>query len=135
LRPEAGEAHLARAQYLFNCISITTTHARNSPLLGATLLTTRRSSCRWASIDRLQGRWNEAARSFEEALELDPGNLFILRRLALNYLFMRRFAEETAILDRALALDPKDSGSRVLRAMVDLDGVPIRSLCMRYVRL
>jgi len=27
------------------------------------------------NIDRLQGRWNEAARSFEEALELDPGKL------------------------------------------------------------
>ena len=133
LRPEAGEAHLARAQYLFNC-NLDYDNARAELALARrTLPNHAQVFMSMGNIDRLQGRWNEAARSFEEALELDPGNSFILRRLALNYLFMRRFAEEAAILDRALVLDPKDSGSRVLRASVDLDWradpKPLHEIC------
>lgn len=123
LRPQAGEAHLARAQYLFNC-NLDYDNARAELTLARrTLPNDAQVFMSMGNIDRLQGRWNESVRSFEEALELDPGNLFTLRRLALNYVFMRRFAEAAAILDRALALDPKDSESRVLRAWwVDLDG-------------
>ena len=137
LRPEAGEAHLARAQYLFNC-NLDYDNARAELALARrTLPNDAQVFMSMGNIDRLQGRWNEAARSFEEALELDPGNLFILRRLALNYLFMRRFAEEAAILDRALALDPKDSGSRVLRAWVDLDWradpKPLHEICQAFM--
>ena len=137
LRPEAGEAHLARAQYLFNC-NLDYDNARAELALARrTLPNDAQVFMSMGNIDRLQGRWNESARSFEEALELDPGNLFILRRLALNYLFMRRFAEEAAILDRALALDPKDSGSLVLRASVDLDlradPKPLHEICEAFM--
>jgi TolB-like protein/tRNA A-37 threonylcarbamoyl transferase component Bud32/Tfp pilus assembly protein PilF len=137
LRPEAGEAHLARAQYLFNC-NLDYDNARAELALARrTLPNDAQVFMSMGNIDRLQGRWNESARSFEEALELDPGNLFILRRLALNYLFMRRFAEEAAILDRALALDPKDGGSRVLRASVDLDWradpKPLHEICEAFM--
>src|SRR5947208_12847177 len=137
LRPEAGEAHLARAQYLFNC-NLDYDNARAELALARrTLPNDAQVFMSLGNIDRLQGRWNESVRSFEEALELDPGNLFTLRRLALNYLFMRRFAEEAAILDRALALDPKDSGSLVLRASVDLDlradPKPLHEICEAFM--
>ena len=137
LRPEAGEAHLARAQYLFNC-NLDYDNARAELALARrTLPNDAQVFMSLGNIDRLQGRWNESVRSFEEALELDPGNLFTLRRLALNYLFMRRFAEEAAILDRALALDPKDSGSRVLRAWGDLewrgDPKPLHEICEAFM--
>src|SRR5438132_4204243 len=137
LRPEAGEAHLARAQYLFNC-NLDYDNARAELALARrTLPNDAQVFMLMGNIDRLQGRWNESARSFEEALELDPGNLFIFRRLALNYLFMRRFAEEAAILDRALALDPKDSGSLVLRSSVDLDlradPKPLHEICEAFM--
>ena len=57
-------------------------------------------------IDRVQGRWNESAHNYEEALELDPRNLFTLRQLALGYQYMRRFAESAATLDSAVARGP-----------------------------
>jgi tetratricopeptide (TPR) repeat protein len=72
-------------------------------------------------IDRLQGRWNESARSYEKALELDPRNLFTLRQLAIGYLYMRRFAESAATLDRAVAVAPQDVELRVFRASLDLE--------------
>ena len=72
-------------------------------------------------IDRVQGRWKDSAHNYEEALELDPRNLFTLRQLALGYQYMRRFAESAATLDSAVALGPQDTQMRVIRARLDLD--------------
>ena len=106
LRPEAGEAHLARAQYLARC-NLDYDNARAELALAQrTLPNNAQVFVLLGHIDRLQGRWNESVRNFEEALELDPRNLLTLRQLALGYQFMRRFAEAVATLDRALAFGP-----------------------------
>jgi serine/threonine protein kinase len=121
LRPEAGEAHLARAQYFARC-NLDYDYARAELALAQrTLPNNAQVFALLGHIDRLQGRWNESVRNFEEALEFDPRNLLSLRQLALAYQFMRRFAEGTAALDRALALAPEDADMRVIRAWVDLD--------------
>ncbi len=120
LRPEAGEGHLERARYLYMC-NLDYDNAR------AELAIARRKLPNNAQIfallghiDKLQGRWNESVRNYEEALELDPRSLFTLRQVSLCYLFMRRFPESAATVDRALALAPKDADLRVWRAAVDL---------------
>jgi TolB-like protein/Tfp pilus assembly protein PilF len=120
LRPDAGEAHLARAQYLFRC-NLDYDNARAElSLAQRTLPNNAQVFALMGSIDRDQGRWNEAVRSYKEVLELDPRNLFTLRQLSLTYQFMRRFAESAAALDRALALAPQDANMRACRAWVDL---------------
>jgi serine/threonine-protein kinase len=134
LRPEAGEAHLARAHYLFSC-NLDYDNARAELAFARrTLPNNPEVFISMGIIDQRQGRYNESMRSWEEALELDPGNLFILRRLALAYLYLRRFAELAAIVDRGLVLDPDDSGWQVDRAWwVDLDGradpKPLHEIC------
>ena len=121
LRPEAGEAHLARAEFLYRC-NLDFDNARAELALAErTLPNNAQVFYLMGAVDRRQGRWHESARNMEKALELDPHNLFTLRRLALTYGLMRRFAESAAALDRAVALAPEDGGSRVLRAKVDLD--------------
>jgi serine/threonine protein kinase/TolB-like protein len=120
LRPEAGEAHLARAQYLARC-NLDYDNARAELALAQrTLPNNAQVFALLGHIDRLQGRWNESVRNFEEALEFDPRNLLTLRQLALAYQFMRRFAESIAALDRALVLAPQDADMRVLQAWVGL---------------
>jgi TolB-like protein/Tfp pilus assembly protein PilF len=119
LRPEAGEAHLERARYLSNNLDYDDARAELA-FAQRTLPNNVQVFALIGSIDRLQGRWSESVRNFEEALELDPRNMFILRQLALTYEFMRRFPESAATLDRALALIPKDANTRILRASVDL---------------
>jgi serine/threonine protein kinase/Tfp pilus assembly protein PilF len=120
LRPEAGEGHLARAQYLARC-DLDYDNARAEVALAQRALPNNAQVfVLLGHIDRLQGRWNESVRNFEEALEFDPRNLLTLRQLALGYQFMRRFAESVAALDRALALTPQDPNLRVLQAWVGL---------------
>jgi tetratricopeptide (TPR) repeat protein len=72
-------------------------------------------------IDRREGRWEEATRNMERALELDPLNFFKLQQLALNYLRQRRYADEARIYDRALTIVPGDPATRILRALIALD--------------
>jgi serine/threonine-protein kinase len=134
LRPEAGEAHLARAQYLFYC-NLDHANARAELALAQrTLPNDVQVFILLGNIDALQGRWNESVRNYEKALELDPGNLFTLRVMALTYQQLHRFDEVAAVLDRAIALYPQDSVPRVLRASwVDLDGLadpkPLHEIC------
>jgi TolB-like protein len=134
VRPEAGEAHLERARYLLRCnldydnaraeLGIAQGVLPNNPQVFALL----------SDIDWFQGRWKVAVHNLEKALELDPANLFTLRLMALKYWQLRRFADAAAVLDRAIALYPRDSLPRVLRASwVDLDGradpKPLREIC------
>ena len=72
-------------------------------------------------IDRRQGRWEEAVRNLNRAVELDPRNFFLLNQMSLAYENMRQFPEMIASLDRALLLVPKDAGARVQRATADLE--------------
>jgi tetratricopeptide (TPR) repeat protein len=136
LRPEAGETHLARAHYL-RC-NLDYDNARSELAFAQRALPNNAQVFYlMGSIDNRQGRSNEAVRNFEEALELDPRNFFTLRQLAFTYLSMRRFAEEATTLERAQALDPQDSGSRVLRAWVDLewraDPEPLHKTCAALI--
>src|SRR5262249_1208297 len=72
-------------------------------------------------IDRREGRWDEATRNMEHALELDPQNFFTLQQIALTYMALRRYADVAATLDRAVKLAPKDASVRVQRSGVDAD--------------
>src|SRR5438477_673789 len=121
LRPEAGESHLARAQYLARC-NLDYDNARAELALAQRGLPNNAQVFTLVGhIDRLQGRWNESVRNFDEALELDPRNLLTLRQLSLAYLFMRRLAESAATVYRAVALAPQDDELRAYRASIDLD--------------
>src|SRR2546430_5372198 len=119
LRPEAGEAHLDRARYLFSNLDYN--NARAELALAQRKLPNNTEVFElMASIDRCQGRWTEAVRNLEKALDLDPHNLSNLRDVALAYLSMRRFAESATTMDRAMALAPEDAGLRAFRAWLDL---------------
>ena len=135
LRPEAGEAHLERARYLYMC-NLDYDNARAELALAQRKLPNNAQVfALMGHIDRLQGRWNESVRNYEKALELDPRNFSTLRQLALSYQCMRRFAESAATMDRAIALAPQDADLRALRARSISIGGPIRSLCTKSLRL
>jgi TolB-like protein/Tfp pilus assembly protein PilF len=123
LRPDAGEAHLARAEYLYRG------HLDYDSAL-AELETARQTLPNESRIFELEayierrrpgGSQEKAVHHFERAIELDPRNFFILQQAAMSYDLLRRYADEAAVLDRALTIIPNDAETKVWRAGLEMD--------------
>jgi TolB-like protein/class 3 adenylate cyclase/Tfp pilus assembly protein PilF len=121
LRPNSGEAHLALATHLYWGY-LDYDHAReelklaqqslpNDPLVFEIL----------GFIDRRQGRWAQSTKNLERAIEFDPQNGGFLKQLADSYVCLRQYADAERILDRAIAVAPKDSNARAYRASIELE--------------
>jgi TolB-like protein/Tfp pilus assembly protein PilF len=121
LRPDAGEAHLARADFLYRCYLDYEKARAELDIAKRTLPNNSDIFELTGYIDRRQGLWNESARSLQRAIALDPRNLFILQQIALSYQEFQQFRAMAAALDRALILIPHDLDTQVTRALVDLE--------------
>jgi len=123
LRPNSGEAHLALAKHLYWGY-LDYDHAREELKLAQQSLPNEPLSFEILGfIDRRQGRWAESTKNLERAAEFDPQNpavAGVLQQLANNYLCLRRYADAERVLDRAIALAPKDSAMLALRAAIEL---------------
>ena len=123
LRPDAGEAHLARAGHLYRGY-------RDYDGALAELETARQTLPNDARFFELKGyierrrpggNHEEALRNLERAIDLDPRNFFMLQQTVFSYDYLRRYREEEAVLDRALAIEPNDVETKATRAMVEFD--------------
>jgi len=121
LRPDAAETHLARANFFYRCY-LDYNGAREELGRAQHGLPNNSQIFELAGyIDRRQGLWNESTRNLERAIELDPRDFFMLQQIALSYQEFRQFAAMAAALDRALAVIPHDTDTRLIRALVDLE--------------
>jgi TolB-like protein/Flp pilus assembly protein TadD len=121
LRPDAGEAHLARAENLYRGyldyggalaeLEIASHTVPNNPQVFELK----------GYIERRQGKQEEALLSLKRAADLDPRNPLTLQQIALSYNHFRRYAEENLMLDRVLAIEPNDIETKVARALAELD--------------
>jgi serine/threonine-protein kinase len=121
LRPNAGEAHLARAENLYRGYLDYDGALAELDIARRTLPNDPRVFELTGYIRRRQGRHEEGLHNLERALELDPRNFFTLQQIALSYLGLRRYPEEAAVLDRALAINPNDVDTKVTRALIGFD--------------
>jgi TolB-like protein/class 3 adenylate cyclase/Tfp pilus assembly protein PilF len=120
LRPDAGETHLARAQYLYHGrrdyagalaeLEIARRALPNDPRLFELI----------GLIARRRGQQEEGLRNLQRAVELDPRNLYTLQQIAISYQTMGRYAEAIAALDRALNIMPNNVETRGYRALFEL---------------
>ena len=106
LRPDAGEAHLARAGHLYRGYRDYDGALAELEIARQTLPNDARLFELKGYIERRRpgGNQEEALRNFERAIELDPRNILLLQQTAFSYDYLRRYGEEEAILDRALAI-------------------------------
>jgi tetratricopeptide (TPR) repeat protein len=72
-------------------------------------------------IERRQGKQQEALKSLERAIDLDPRNFFTLQQIAASYDLLHRYADEATMLQRALAIKPGDLDTKIARALVQID--------------
>jgi serine/threonine-protein kinase len=121
LRPDAGETHLARANYLYYCLRDYNGALTEVEVARRSLANDPRLFELSGYILRRRGQQEEGARNLERAVELDPRAVYTLQQLAVSYDGLRRYPEEAAILDRALTIVPNDAAIRTARAEVDFD--------------
>ena len=119
LRPQAGEAHLARAENLYRGYLDYEGALAELAAASQTLPNSPRVFALKGYIERRQGLWEESTRNLEYAIDLDPRNFFTLQQIAISYGVLRRYAEEKSILDRALSIAPDDVDTKVARASIE----------------
>jgi len=121
LRPDAGEAHLARADHLYRAYRDYDGALAELEIARRTLPNDARIFELTGYIARRRGQREEGLRNLQRAVELDPRNFYTLQQIALSYLTLRRYSEEAAILDRGLSIKPDDVDTKVIRALIPLD--------------
>ena len=123
LRPDAGEAHLARAQHLYSGYLDYDGASAELETARQTLPNAPRLFELKGLIERRRpgGNQEEALRNLERASDLDPRSIYLLRQIAISDESLRRYAEEAAVLDRALAIEPNNAETKVERAGVEFD--------------
>jgi TolB-like protein/Tfp pilus assembly protein PilF/predicted Ser/Thr protein kinase len=123
LRPGAGEAHLARAGHLYRGYLNYDGALAELEIARQTVPNDARLFELTGYVERRRpgGSEEEALHNFEKALDLDPRNVLILNQTAQSCDHLRRYAEEQAVLDRLLAIEPNDADTKVWRAFAKFD--------------
>jgi TolB-like protein/Tfp pilus assembly protein PilF len=119
LRPDAGEAHLARAENLYRGYLDYIGALAELEVARQSLPNDARVLQLMGFILRRQGRWEEATQKLQRTIELDPRNTYTLQQMAWHYLFVRRYAEVKPLLARVLAIEPNRTDTEVFLASVD----------------
>ena len=61
-----------------------------------------------ALVTRRQGHWDQSVTYWEQALALDPRNMYLLKEAAWTYTMLRQFPAALKLDDRALDITPND---------------------------
>jgi len=116
LQPDLPEGHLALAQYYI-------ARGRDFELAQKELEVARAALPSetlplLASVQKREGKWEQAVRSGQTAVKLDPRSITKLFALALTLTPMRRYAEADQVLECALALAPDFLEARAAKGWV-----------------
>jgi serine/threonine protein kinase/tetratricopeptide (TPR) repeat protein len=120
LRPNAGEAHLARAINLYSGYLNYAEALTELELARKSLPNDSRVFELVGLIDNRQGKFEEGVTELENAMELDPRNVYRLEQVGGSYWYLRRYPQVRATYDRALAIDPSNVQLRTYRAELDI---------------
>jgi len=121
LRPEAGEAHLARAENFYRGYLDYDGALAELEIARQTLPNDPRIFELMGLIQRRSGRWEESTRNLEHAVDLDPRNVFTLLAIADSYRDLGRYAQAASAYDRVLSITPDDLKTKAARALVELE--------------
>jgi serine/threonine protein kinase/tetratricopeptide (TPR) repeat protein len=123
LRPDGGEAHLARGIHLYEGYLDYDHALAELEVAGKILSNDGRVFQLKGYIERRRpgGNQEEALHNLERAIDLDPRNVVVLQQTANSYDFLRRYSDEEGIRDRALAIDPNNADTKLLRALVQFN--------------
>jgi TolB-like protein/Flp pilus assembly protein TadD len=117
LRPDLVETRLALADYLYR-VERDYERARTQLAIVQQISPNNLEALAYLStIDRRQGRWEDATKYLEKATDLDPENLVALSDLAAHCSFARNYRCAERAWETILKLRPDDQNMRLMRAL------------------
>jgi len=119
LNPNAGETHLARAQNLYWGYLDYNGALAELETARQTLPNDFRVPRLMGHIQRRQGHWEESTRNLERSAELNPRTIETRVAIAINYTFLRRYADLKSALASTLAAFPNDLDTAYWPAYVE----------------
>src|SRR5205814_4350754 len=120
LRPDASEAHLARAVNLYSGYLNYDAAMAELELARKSLPNDSRIFELAGLIENRRGQFEKALPELEHAMELDPRNVYRLEQIAQAYWFLRHYPEARAAFDHALAVEPNNVQIQIYRADLDI---------------
>ena len=119
LKPDSPETHLARANHLYYGLRDYEGAQAQLEIAGRGLPNDSRIPALKGYIARRKGKGEEGVRLLKQAMTLDPRNVSLLHEIAASYAYLRQYAEEAEVYDRALQIEPDHPVFRTLRTYVD----------------
>ncbi len=116
LRPDLGEAILAKGYYHYACLKDYDTALLYFEKARRYLPNSSRIPELLAYVTRRRGQWDQSEIYFNEAERLDPRNVSLLTQHAQNYGARRQFPEALRKLDQILDIIPDDLDILVQKA-------------------
>ena len=119
LAPDAGESWIAQGSYRYRILrdfnsALEAYDEAQKRLPNSALVYEYRGF-----VLRRLGRWQEAETSYKKAVELDPLDVQLLTSVGNEfYLYLRRFDDALASIDRALQVAPEAGGEHANKAVV-----------------
>jgi TolB-like protein/Tfp pilus assembly protein PilF len=132
LQPDSGETHLAQAIH-FYWGYLNYDQAREELAKAQHTLPNNAQIFQFLGlIDRRQGRWDEAVRNLERAVDLDPRNANTLYDLGDTYGKLRRYNDAINTANRGLSLGLHSVFARIIPAEIGVsakaDMAPLRAV-------
>jgi TolB-like protein/class 3 adenylate cyclase len=118
LKPDLGEAVLAKGYYHYNCLKDYDTAVRYFEQARQFLPNSSRIPESLAYVARRRGQWDRSESYFNEAERLDPRNVNLLTQHAFSYNGLRRFREALRKLDQVLDITPDDLDTLPVKATI-----------------
>jgi TolB-like protein/Tfp pilus assembly protein PilF len=142
ISPHSSEAHLARAKYLVEGLDDPAAGEKDLAIAAAGLPGRAAVFTLRASGEEQRGRWKEALRDRERAVELDPRESDPAHSLAQLLISLRRYPQAERLADHMIATLPKEASGLFWRlkshialargdakgTMIPLDASPSRQL-------
>ena len=119
LKPDSPETPLARAYHLYFGLRDYEGAQAQLEIAGRGLPNDWRIPALKGYIARRKGKGEEGIRLLKQAMTLDPRNVSLPQELGASYDYLRQYAEEAEVYDRALQIEPDNPLFRVLRTFVD----------------
>jgi TolB-like protein/Tfp pilus assembly protein PilF len=116
--PNSGETHFSQALYQYRVFRDYDRARAEMEQARLTLPNNAGIYVILGAMDRRQGRWGEAVRNHDRAIELDPRNFRFMLEGGFTCQFMRRYTDASALYRRALGLQPSDPFARTQLAAI-----------------